>query len=250
MSGFWKFLVAYRKPLLIGLAVFGLVAGVAAAWKAFRTQQQKRVVAELALSTQLTVDSALQARLTVNTLARDSLAQALKAEKKLSGELRAALRIDIPARETLIVERPVPTDTLDGIRIAHFRDSTFAGIISGTVTAPKYPAPLSVGYQVFRPAFSPTVAFVAIGDTVAAVVHWQGEEARITTPYWRSPNRVKFLQGFVEINYTTDGWASRLGPLANLTNNGKRILGMDMQLQGWIGTGNGFSAGTGLRGVF
>jgi len=236
------FVMRYRKPLLVAMLVTAAVAGVLRVIHLLRTAEQRRVVAELALAGEKEIGEDLRARLTVNTLTTDSLGKALEAEKKLHGKTRAALKIAIAARETLIVEHEIPGTAVNGIRVANFRDSTFAGLIEGTVVAPEYPSPLRIGYTIHRPAFSPTIAFVQVGDTVVAAVHWQGEEARVVAPYWKSEYHRKPLQLFGDVSYTTSGWDVRAGPLLNLGNH--------IQPNAWVGYQGETRAGVGLRGVF
>ena len=88
----------------------------------------------------------------------------------------------------MVVHDTVPTEVQpDGGRTAVFRDSTWAGVITGTMMAPPFPAPLGIAYEVHRPAFSPEIAFVRVGDTVAAVVGWQGESVKLSVPAWLAP---------------------------------------------------------------
>lgn len=83
--------------------------------------------------------------------------------------------ITVPRRDTVIVHREIPT-TQDsvGTRHATFRDSTFAGVISGEVTAPPT-GPLGIAYQILRPPFNPT--FTLTNDS--AIVAWQDERAAV-----------------------------------------------------------------------
>jgi hypothetical protein len=64
-------------------------------------------------------------------------------------------------------------------RTANFRDSTFAGIVSGVVTAPPDSGPLGITYHVTRPAFAPTVAFLQTKGQPVVTVSWQGEQVTL-----------------------------------------------------------------------
>ncbi len=137
------------------------------------------------------LNDSTQAKLAASKLEKDSLEVLLKAAKQLNGKLIAAMRIKVPAKETVIVHDT--TETLvyaDGTRTSVFKDSLEWVKLSGTVTAPPYPAPLKVTYDITRPAFNPAVGLIQSGDAVYAVVSWQNEKASIQVPYQRIPPKV------------------------------------------------------------
>ena len=236
------FLLRYWKQAIGLAAVISLAYGVVHAIQKFRSEKQRRVVAELQLEGQREIAQDLQARLTLGDIARDSVGQALIAEKQLNGKLRAALTAHVAARDTVLVERPLETDTTDQTRTAHFRDSTFAGVISGTVVAPPFPSPLRIGYQVSRPEFNPTIAFVQVGERMVATVYWQDEHVEVQAPYWKPEAYTSPIQLFVEGGYGNNGLGGRAGPLWNLRK--------DLQLEGFVGYEGEFRTGVDLRGTF
>lgn len=82
-------------------------------------------------------------------------------------------------RDTVIIHDSLPTETdTTGTRTAVFLDSTFAGVISGTVTAPPTGA-LGIQYTFTRPAFTPTLTLTQD----SAIIDWRGE--RSVTPFQR-----------------------------------------------------------------
>lgn len=180
----------------------------------------QRVEAEAALAaahvdTLRTLNDSTKAILAQARLDRDKLAGLqTAAEKELHGKLIAGLEIRVPARDTLIVHDTIPTQTMvDSTRIATFRDSTFAGTIEGTITAPPYPAPLATKYQIHRPPFEPKVGFVQVGARQVAVVVWQGEQFTVDAPFSRIPVPDKRLKLYAEAwvdpvaTWTVDGGA-------------------------------------------
>ena len=87
---------------------------------------------------------------------------------------------------------------LPGItRTASFRDSTFAGIFSGVVTAPPDSEPLGITYHVTRPAFAPTVAFLQTRGRPVVVVAWQGERVTLDHVVFRPEGSpwVRYVEG-------------------------------------------------------
>lgn len=177
-------------------------------YKYIEHERQARVVAELALVGQKQVNDSTVAKLTRADVDKVRLAGALEAAHALNGRLIAAVGIRVPARETIFVDRALPTtvDTTDKSRTATFKDSTFAGIVTGTVTAPPYPDPLRVQYSVLRPEFSPSVGLVQVGDTVVATVTWQGEHVDVQAPFYHVPKPpVDRVGAFLEADYGVMG---------------------------------------------
>lgn len=160
---------------LIGVGVWG--------YQQFRKEQQARVVAELQLHTQIELASGVEARLAHSELVTDSLVSVVQAANKLHGKLIAAVAVWVAQRDTQVDHPELPTTDTAGTRTAAFRDSSFAGVIEGTVIAPPYPSPLGIRYHFIRPAFRPEIGFVRVGDSTVAVVAWNGETVRVTAPY-------------------------------------------------------------------
>jgi hypothetical protein len=174
-------------------------------WKSWQHEKQLRTIAELQLVGQKQLNDSTVARLTSTDAVKDSLGAALAAAHKLNGTLVAALRIRIPARDTMYVHDTLPTTIVDSTRIATFSDSGFAGTITGTVKAPPFPSPLSVTYNVHRPAFAPQVGFVRVANRTVAVVSWQGEQAEIEAPFAEADNRLGTFGSYVEALYGLAG---------------------------------------------
>jgi len=198
-----------RAWVILGLLAVGIVT---AGWREYQRERQARVLAELRLHQQYQVNDSTVARLAATAAAKDSLGGLFIAADQLNGQLIAGFRLHVHAKETVLVHDTLPTTLLpDSTRVATFRDSTFAGTISGTVTAPPCCVPLRLQYTLQRPEFSPSVGFVRIGSAVAAVVSWQGEEVRVEAPFADLPRPVKRLGGGVEVMYlpTSGGIAAR-----------------------------------------
>jgi len=139
---------------------------------------------ELATSGQIQLTQSTNAKLAAATLERDSLAALVSAAKKLGGTLVAGARITVLKHDTTIVHDSIATTVgVDSSRVGRFRDSTFAGVVSGEVTAPPCCAPLEVTLHVERPEFRPQVGLVQVGQHLAIVVDWQGETTRIDNAY-------------------------------------------------------------------
>jgi hypothetical protein len=108
-----------------------------------------------------------------------------------SAKAIAGFAINVARHDTVVVHDTVATTVLaDSTRVAHFRDSTFAGVFSATITAPPFPAALSVVDSIERPAFRPEVGFIKIGSKYVAAVAWQGEKVEIEAPFF-NPDPVK-----------------------------------------------------------
>lgn len=180
---------------LVGLLL--LVGGI----QTYRLQHAQTQSTELALqlSGEKQLNDSTNARLAITTAHKDSLEGSLSAAKALNGRLVAAARIRVPARDTVIVYKDLPTTVADdSTRTAEFSDTTFAGTVTGKVTAPPCCAPLGITYKVHRPEFSPQVGFVQVGNSYVATVTWQGEEAHVEAPFFTPPpKRLPWLGYFV-----------------------------------------------------
>lgn len=181
--------------VLVGLL---LVAGGITRWQYQRALAQNTELA-LRLSTEQHLNDSTTARLATTTVARDSLRGLVAAAKDLNGHLVVALRIAIAARDTHVVHDTLPTQlTTDSTRTATFADSTFAGRLEGTVTAPPCCAPLRLEYALHRPAFAPEVGIVRVGSSYVATVVWQGEQVHVVAPFFQPPpKKLSWLGYFV-----------------------------------------------------
>lgn len=172
----WKIVVGFIIVLVLG---------------ALRTGQYVRglrdavVIEQLRTSEQKAYGEATKARLAAQQEMTDLYKNLTKDLEDQRGQLVAALRIAVAQRDTVIVNTELPTTTFpDSTRIASFRDSTFAGVIDGKVTAPPFPSPLGISYSLTRPAFTPEVGFSKVGDRYVANVRWQGEDITIEDPFF------------------------------------------------------------------
>lgn len=199
---------SFLAILLTILVVLGLVGG-AGYWgyKKWEHERDDRIVAELQLAGQLEVLKGVQGRLAHQGLVADSLKHVVAAAKRLNGKLVAALRITVAQRDTAISHATLPTKTdPTGTRTAHFRDSTAMGVLDATLTAPPAPKPLGIQYTFTQPAFSPEIGFVQVGDSMVAVVYWQGTKVQVRAPYFKKPPKaLRPLGGFAEMNVFTKG---------------------------------------------
>lgn len=196
------------------VAAFGTLLIVAAASGLY--QQSAATRAELTATRALNDSTVV--RLAATTLERDSLAGLVAAAKTLKGDLVAGAKLRVSKRDTVIFHDTLYVDTLPNQhRTAKFRDSTFAGVIEGTIKAPPFPAPLSLTYSVSRPAFSPSVGFVRMGDTYAAVVTWQGERVEVEAPFVRLPPPPKRVVPYVTGAWTPGGATGGAGVEVRLT---------------------------------
>jgi hypothetical protein len=198
-------LLAHRWTWIV-LVTAGVIGGVAWLYHLYQVERANRIVAETLAVTQRRLLNNTEIRLASAEANMAELRESYDAMKVLQGQILAAVKVRISARDTLIRHDTLPTGTLpDSTRVAHFRDSSFAGTITGTITAPPCCAPLGVQYAVHRPAFAPEVAFIRLkNDSVLAAVSWQGERFEITAPFFRPlPRTAPRLAPFVQGTYST-----------------------------------------------
>lgn len=186
---------------MVALFVLGVATTAYHFWK---DEHDGRVAAELQAQHQRALNDSTQiVQASERIQHRKEIEGLLTAEREMQGKLIAALKIAIAQRDTTIIHHGLPTDTLpNGTRTATFADSTFAGKLAGTVTAPPYPAPLGLAYTLTRPAFTPEIGFVRVGNKTIATVVWQGETYKIESAYF-DPNPVPSprLTPFVAAQY-------------------------------------------------
>jgi len=195
-----------RKVPVWAWVVAGLALGGYRLYRLYEHEKQLRTIAELQLVGQKELNDSTSARLAHTEVAKDSVGALLDAAKQLNGKLVAALKIHVAQRDTILVHVG-DSLTIDSTRILTFKDSTFAGTIAGTVTAPPCCTPLRLEYRLIRPAFNPQVGFVRVDDRMVAVVSWAGEQVSITAPFAEQLKpRLGVLGGFVE-----GGWSPQLG---------------------------------------
>lgn len=191
----------YRN-IIVGLSLVVAVVSV----RGWQNARVEAAASKIELTTLKKLNDSTVAILTTEHLQKDSLKGIIKAKDQLNGKLIAAFGIRVPARDTAVHHDSLQTSvSVDSTRTATFRDSTFAGVLEGTVTAPPCCSPLALSYQVRRPAFEPKVGLIEKNGKQVAVVVWQGEQAEITSPYSNVPKVEKRFGWFIEGGYADQG---------------------------------------------
>jgi hypothetical protein len=196
--------MTFLQKVGVGLVLIGALVGVGRHYvRKYQEMQQARTIAELQLAGQQQLNDSTAARLAVETAAKDSLSGLLAAAKQLHGTLISGVVLRIPEQRGLFSHSTLATKiTPDSTRYAQFYDSTFAGIIEGTITAPPCCAPLGITYSIRRPEFKPEVGFVRVANRVVATVVWAGQIVQITAPFSVAPQTpVKRLGASLEADY-------------------------------------------------
>ena len=198
-----------------------------------------KALAELMIAEQRQLNDSTAARLASTVAAKDSLGAAFESAKELHGKVIAALRLRVPARDTVILHDLV-TDSvsMDSTRYASFKDSTFAGTVEGTVTAPPCCANLTLDYKITRPEFNPTIAFVQVKDSIAATVTWAGEQVEIIAPYAHLPRAQKRFGYWGEVRYDPvgkKGWEVQAGVQLKLPWNTSVVSGVSTDKTAFVG---------------
>lgn len=146
------------------------------------------------LSKHALVDEDTQAMIASLKAENDSLKGVTRAAKDLKGKLVAGVAIRIktdtvyvPMVETITVQLP------DSARSASLLDTLPNGSrIKISALAPKFPNPLSIGYELTTPELRPEVGFVKLKNgQYAAVVHWEGQEFSVESAFFETPNKAK-----------------------------------------------------------
>lgn len=184
---------------IIVVVVIAALAGVFSLWLAYGHARDALAVAEAQVQVQRNLNDSTVALLALRDKSNGSLHELLEAANRLNGKLIAGVTVNVPARDTVIVH---DTTVLlpDSTRVLRFKDSTFAGTLVGSVTAPPCCQPLALTYTLSRPAFSPHVGFAQVGNRQVAIVTWQGEQVQLDAPYF-NPSAVAprpRVVGFVE----------------------------------------------------
>jgi hypothetical protein len=231
---------------LVGLIL--AIAIVAIAYRAWHSERDDKTAAQAALVTQRKLTDSTVAVLASERADKTQLKELLESAKKVNGALMAGLSIHIAPRETTIVNHPIVTVTNpDSTRTGLFSDSTFAGTISGMVTAPPCCAPLAIQYSVKRPAFDPKVGFIQVGNRLAAVVSWQGEEVTIEHPYGKlEPPTKRFIPFADALVDPTAVFTADVGVILNVAKGFGLIARVDQRLQ----LGEPTRAGVGIHKEF
>jgi hypothetical protein len=155
-------------------------------------EHRLRVDADFRSRVAIRLNDSTEARLTRQYA--DSLDALRKAAKQMGGTLIAGVRIVIKP-ETLYVpvdSQPTTIDP-DSTRRASVTDTTANGtVVRIDAVAPPFPAPLSVGYEVRTPPFTPQVGFVRRKDGYYAVVSLGGHRFETSSAFY-APERVRPL---------------------------------------------------------
>jgi hypothetical protein len=139
---------------------------------------------ELARKVQIQLNDSTVTRFAAQKRDNDSLRAIAQAAHGVGGKLVSGFTVVVERHDTIVVHDTLVTKlSVDSTRTANFRDSTFAGIVSGVVIAPRCCAALGLTLKVDRPEFHPQVGFMQVGDQLAAIVSWQGEKVRIENAF-------------------------------------------------------------------
>lgn len=141
-------------------------------------ERAAREAAEVRAAQVITINDSTQARYALLEEENSQLKALNDAAKKVGGKLVAGAEVKtkpdtihdtIPAAPTLV-------SIVDSSRSAVL-DTTAKGYhIHIAAFAPKFPAHLSLSYNIETPAFDPEVGFVSTPDGYMAVVSWAGQE--------------------------------------------------------------------------
>lgn len=205
------------------------------------------MISDLALAGQKKLTNGALARLAISEFSLDSLKDIKSSAKELHGSVVAAVAIHVPAQTATVTHAALPTTTSSDLtRTAIFSDTTFAGLVQGTVTAPPGNTPLGVTFRVYRPAFTPEVGIVKVADRYVAVVSWNRvqDSVSISSPYVGNLTAPRLLGAFAEARYGLLGapWSVQAGVIV-------RGLGWQLDAGGmwWLQKGSTPGAFVGLR---
>jgi hypothetical protein len=162
----------------------------------------------------------VEAKLAQKSIDVDFYRQLIDAAKSLGGKPVAAVALKVPKRT---VEGAVPTKTeirpdsgamalfseltkdellaevfrLSKTRVATFRDSTFAGIIEGTIYAGPCCSDIRVFRKITRPEFTPKILLAQNGRNHVVLVEWQNESYAIEQPAVDLKPEEKRISGYL-----------------------------------------------------
>lgn len=178
-------------------------------WKAYQKytgERNGRIIAEFQLKGQIQLTEWTAGRLAQADIDKNEMRALIEASNKINGKLIATMGIFIAQRDTSVTHPELPTVATDGSRSATFADSAFGVRIDGKVSAPPYPGALGIQYQFTRRPFHPTIGFSQVGDSVVALVNWEGEEVEIRSPSFKGLQpKSSHIGAFVEANYAPFG---------------------------------------------
>lgn len=197
-----------------GVTTILCVTIAAAGYHFWHDEHQSRVAAELEAKHQRALNDSTEIVMARDRVAHKKEIEGLvKAADEMNGKLIAALKLAVSQRDTTIIhDTLVTTVEANGVRTATFSDSTFAGRVAGTVTAPPYPAPLKLSFTLTRPAFNPEIGFVRVGNKNFATVVWQGESYKIESPFIDTRPAEPFFTPYGEALYDLSGsWSLGAG---------------------------------------
>ena len=174
-------MVRYPVPALVLAVVVALSLAIGVqTWRLHQaaTRGDTAVAALLVKDAQA---RGLAATVATTRLNRDQYRLLLETAETRHALILAAVTLQVQKRDTALVHDTLPTSvSADSVRVAKFRDSTFAGVVEGTVTAPPCCAALGIRYTLTRFPFAPKILFAQTGDAVVALVDWNGEHVSAT----------------------------------------------------------------------
>lgn len=183
-----------KKIIGITLGFLALVGYISITQAKINHLEAEIVKRELSIDSTTQVTEDLVARIALERMDKDSLRDALEAADALNAELIAAsvihARPDTVYRDRVVVR----TDTLDGTRIATVHDTTEAGVLDATITAPPYPKDIHVRYTFAPASIDITVSLLRLTDNTAIfAATYRGGTTEIEAPYARLPMEEAFL---------------------------------------------------------
>lgn len=174
---------------LLGAAITGLT--ILSLLLMLRNQSHRRAAAELARDQVIQVNDSTRAVIAQLTADKEDLWALLDAAKSMDGKLVAGVRVVIKRDTIYVPVREVVTVAHeDGSRTATKTDTLPGGYhLRIDATAPPFPAPLQLGYNLETPEFAPEVGFVQRGKAYYAVVTWSGQTYQVKGAFYRQPAR-------------------------------------------------------------
>jgi hypothetical protein len=175
-KSFWHLAAAIFVALVI---VFASIRGIQYLWR--------RHTAPPAITVK--VNDSTTAQSTVPTTSKADLPALVDAAKTLGGKLVAGTKIKTKPETVYVVRRIAPTTIsfTDSSRTATRTDTTKGYIVTIEADAPKFPAPLKLGYNIVTPSFTPEVGFVERDGSYYAVVSWAGQQTEVSKSFYQVP---------------------------------------------------------------
>lgn len=203
------------KKILLGVVLCMAVAGYYK-WSQDKIDNLSAQITLSKLSTDSTtrLNDSLSAVIASARVDKDELEAALEAAEELNAELVAAARIRIQP-DTVRDTVTVPTvATEDGTRVAEVSDTTESGTLNLRITAPPFPAELTIAYEYIPAPIEPVVSLLRVADGSAIfAVTYRGGSQEIVAPFARLPDKERRLVGYARAGYefSLSSWMGAVG---------------------------------------